>query len=171
MDCWVIKCVLIFSDRHSVIKRCHKTWRHSLAQNLELWTVRAPAPHPPAPSAQEELFLPPGSSAPNQSSRWWRPWGGRRDTARRGGTGWVRRRGTRTWQREGWRPPWGRRRRGGVPQTSRTAAQPGSKSREQSSADRTAFIPQLISLRFFPAKMLNWAGGQRATFSQSTFSN
>lgn len=121
-----IKCV------YNSIKLNNKTLKHLLAPNPELWIMHAPDPHPPAPSARVELFLLPGSSARTQSTRWWRPWRGRRDTARRGGTGWVHRQGTRTWRTEGWRPPWGRRRRAGVPQTSRTAAQPGSKRRDQS---------------------------------------
>lgn len=42
---------------------------------------------------------------------------------------------------------------------------------ESRALQTTTFLPRLISLRFSSAKMLNWAGGQRATFSQSTFSN
>lgn len=99
---------------------------HCLYIHLLRWVT-----HLPAPAVQAALCQQPGSLAQTQSSRWWLPWAGRRDRAKRDGRGRVHRLDTRTWQTKGWRRLSGRRRRAGAPQTSRTAALPGSENRAE----------------------------------------
>lgn len=60
------------------------------------WGRAKESSHLLAPSVQAALCQQPGSWGRTQSSRWWRPWEGRGDTARRGGTERGRWRGKRT---------------------------------------------------------------------------